>query len=119
MRQAIAIAVLVSLMAYLDLLPMQLLRWHYADKVMHFLLWGSLALWLNLWLGGRSWQIAKHTLPLAIFFPFSLALIEEGFQSLSPLRSADVSDLAADLLGMLCFWWLSQRLRNQKLSTKI
>lgn len=28
----------------------------------------------------------------------------------SPLRTADLTDLLSDLLGMLCFWWLIHRL---------
>lgn len=103
----IAVAVLVSMMAYMDLLPLNLLQTHYIDKVLHFLLWGSLAFWLNLWLQDRRWLLAQRSLPLAICVPFSIALIEEGFQSLSPLRTADVRDLTADLLGLICFWWLS------------
>ena len=111
----IAIAVLVSMMAYMDLLPMDLLHWHNIDKLFHFLLWGSLAFWLNLWLKDRAWQIAQQALPMAVFFPFSVAIVEEGFQALSPLRTASLRDLTADLLGLICFWWLSRRvLRGRK-----
>lgn len=104
----IAVAILVSMMAYMDLLPLFLMRWQNIDKVMHFLLWGSLAFWLNLWIKGYAWQIAQRALPMAIFFPFSVALIEEGIQSFSPLRTASISDLSADLLGLLFFWWVSR-----------
>jgi len=38
----IAVAILVTMMAYLNLLPFHLLRWPYADKVLHFLLFGAI-----------------------------------------------------------------------------
>lgn len=115
----IAIAILVSMMAYMDLLPRTLLTWPYADKVMHFILWGLLAGWLHIWLPGKGWQISKQFLPLAVLIPFSIATVEEGFQSLSPLRTADLTDLAADLCGLLLFWWISRWLTRQKISETV
>lgn len=106
----IAIALIVTHMAYLDILPGYLLRWPLADKVLHFLLIGSIAFWLNLWLNGRSLQARPRPIPLALLIPFSLALLEEGFQFFSPLRTASLSDLSSDLAGLLFFWWLSQRI---------
>ena len=101
------------MMAYLDLLPQNLLDWPYADKVMHFLLWGLLAGWLHFWLPGKGWQVAQRSLPLAIVIPFAIATVEEGFQSLSPLRTADLTDLAADLCGLFLFWWSSRWLTQR------
>lgn len=104
----VALIVLATQMAYLDLLPGHLLRWPFADKVLHFLLFGLVAFWLNLWLNGRTWRVAGWKVPVAVVLPLVVALVEEGLQLLSPLRSASLSDLACDLLGVLCFWWLSQ-----------
>lgn len=117
----LAIALIVTHMAYLDILPLHLLRWPLADKVLHFLLIGSIAFWLNLWLNGRSLQVGSRLIPLALLIPFSLALLEEGFQFLSPLRTASLSDLSSDLAGLIFFWWLSQRIvatgnKTQKLT---
>jgi undecaprenyl-diphosphatase len=106
----IAIALLVSQMAYLDILPAHLLRWPLADKVFHFLLIGSLAFWLNLWLGGRSLPLGRWAVPLAILIPLTIALAEEGVQYFSPIRSASLTDLSSDLLGLFFFWWLSRKL---------
>ncbi|MEZ4866234.1 MAG: VanZ family protein [Caldilineaceae bacterium] len=105
-----AIVVVATEMAYLNLLPGGLLLWPYADKVLHALLFGAVVFWLNLWLAGRVWAVGGWTAPVAVLLPFSLAMVEEGFQSFSPLRTASLSDLTADLIGMACFWWLSQRL---------
>ncbi len=106
----IAIVVIVTHMAYLDILPTRLLNWPLSDKVMHFLLFGAVVFWLNLWFNGRSVKLGHLALPLAILLPLSLAMLEEGAQVFSPLRSASLSDLGCDLMGMLFFWWLSGKI---------
>lgn len=110
----IAIALIVTQMAYLDILPFNLLRWPFADKVLHFLLIGSIAFWLNLWLNGRRVRIGRWLIPLALLIPFSLALLEEGIQFFSPVRTASLQDLSSDLAGLLFFWWLSQKIVERK-----
>jgi VanZ family protein len=85
-------------------LPLAVLALPYTDKVLHFLMFGSVAFWLHLWWGPR--RLAG--VPLAVAVPFGLAVLEEGAQSFSSLRSAGLDDLAADLAGMLLFWWLCQ-----------
>ena len=109
----VAVALVITQMAYLDLIPSQLVRWPLADKVFHFLLIGSIAFWLNMWLKGRSAPLGRWAIPLAILIPLILALAEEGVQYFSPIRSASLSDLTSDLLGLLFFWWLSQKLIAQ------
>jgi len=104
-----AIVAVVTQMAYLDALPWDLLSWPFADKVLHCLLFGAVAFWLHLWSAGYKVKIGPWPLPLAILLPFTVAAIEEGLQSFSPLRSADWTDLVADLLGLLLFWQLSVR----------
>jgi undecaprenyl-diphosphatase len=106
----IAVAIVVTHIAYLDLLPLQWLRWPLADKVLHFLLFGAVAFWLNLWFKGQRLQVGHWAIPLAVGLPLLVALVEEGFQALSPLRTADLTDIASNLLGLLFFWGLSQKL---------
>lgn len=111
----IALAALVTQMAYLGLLPFYLLRWPYADKVFHFLLLGAIVFWLNLWFKGRKVQILRWTVPLAILLPLVIALLEEAAQSFSPRRTADITDFMSDLAGMLFFWWLSNKVLRAKM----
>jgi undecaprenyl-diphosphatase len=111
----IAIALIVTQVAYLDILPLYLLRWPLADKTLHFFLFGMVVFWLNIWFDGRAVQFGRRFLPLAVLIPFTYALLEEGAQFFSPLRSADPLDLLSDLAGMLVFWWLSQRVRNKRM----
>ncbi|GAB4452412.1 MAG: hypothetical protein Kow0031_34840 [Anaerolineae bacterium] len=113
----IGVAAIVSMMAYLGLLPFNLLSWPLADKVLHFLLFGAIVFWLNLWWHDRAVIVGGRALPLAIVVPLSLALAEEGLQHFSPIRSMDVTDLLSDLAGMVFFWWLSLRViraQNQR-----
>lgn len=105
----IALMALVTQMAYLGIMPWHLLRWPFADKVLHFLLFGSVVFWLTLWLGPRWVRWGALSLPLPILLPFIVALVEEGLQQLSPRRTASFEDLASDLAGMLFFWWLARR----------
>lgn len=104
----IALAVLVSLMAYLGLLPLYLLSWPFADKVLHLLLIGALAFWLNIWLPDWQVQMGRVRLPVAVLLPFALAAAEEVMQGWSPLRTFDLGDLASDLVGLLLFYALSR-----------
>lgn len=109
----IALVVMVTLMAYLGLLPLDLLRWPFADKVLHMLLIGALAFWLNLWLPDWQLQLGRLRLPVAVALPFALAAGEELMQSRSPLRTFDLGDLASDLLGLLLFYALSRWLLSR------
>jgi len=101
-----ALVFLVTQMAYLDLLPGPLLRVPYMDKVLHFLLFGAVTFWLNFWLMGRA--PSPKFIPLAVLLPLSLAALEEGAQTFSPLRTPDMTDFMADVTGMLFFWWISE-----------
>jgi undecaprenyl-diphosphatase len=112
----IAIVVIVSLMAYLDILPWPLLKWPMADKTLHFLLFGAVVFWLNLWLEGRGLRLGRWLIPLAILLPLLIASSDEVAQFWSPVRTADLSDWSSDLAGMLFFWWLSCRAIKSKLT---
>lgn len=106
----LAIALLVTVMAYLDILPEFLLTWPYADKVFHFLLAGSVVFWLSLWQTRRDILLngMRFTLPTLAYV--GLVLGEELLQSFSPVRRLEAADFLADLAGMAFFWLLQQRL---------
>lgn len=106
----IGVVFLVTQMAYLGFLPYNLLRWPFADKVLHFVLFGLVVFWLNLWLKGRTVKLGNWPVAVAFIAPFSYAVFEEGMQFFSPIRTLDPGDLTCDLAGMLLFLWLSYRL---------
>lgn len=115
----ISLALMVTSMAYLGLIPYYLLAWPFADKVLHMLLIGALAFWLNLWFPDWQLQMGKLRLPVAIVLPFALAAIEEAMQSWSPLRTFDLGDLASNLMGLLLFYALSRWVMARLLSPRI
>jgi undecaprenyl-diphosphatase len=104
----IALVLVVTEMAYLNLIPRLLQTLPYFDKSMHLLGFGAVTFWLNLWLAPRL-SPRGSGVPLAILLPLIFALIEESLQSLSPYRTFDVWDLASDFLGIVFFWWVSQQ----------
>jgi len=115
----VGLVLLASQMAYLDLLPTRLLRWPGADKVLHFLLFGALAFWLNLWLGGRMMRFKSWSISPALLLLVVLATLDEAGQALSPLRSVSLTDLISNFLGLFFFSWLSRRLIKPAADRKI
>ena len=113
----LALALIATNIAYLGILPMRYLSWPYSDKVLHVVLMGGITFWLNLWLRGRTMRLGWWLLPIAIAIPFTVAFAEECLQSLSPLRTFDLLDLACDLLGMTAAWWLSNKLIRRQSET--
>lgn len=104
----VSLVLIVTLMAYWGLILYSLLTWPYADKVMHMLLIGALAFWLNLWMPTWQAQLGGLRLPMAILLPFAFAAVEEVMQAWSPLRTFDLLDLASDAVGLLFFYTLSR-----------
>jgi VanZ family protein len=112
----VALILVITQMAYLDLIPPAIFIWPWADKVMHFALFGAVVFWLNIWWSGRIIRWGRWAIPLAIIVPLAIAATEEGLQTFSSLRSASLGDLSSDVAGMVVFWWLSQRVINVKLT---
>lgn len=115
----VAIVIIITQMAYLDLLPWGLLKWPLADKVLHFVLFGLVVFWLNLWLEGSVFRVGRWLLPLAVLLPLLIASSEEVAQNWSPLRTPDWLDWFSDLAGMLFFWWLSSQVFKSKMARSL
>ncbi|MBI3244079.1 MAG: VanZ family protein [Chloroflexi bacterium] len=111
----VAVVIVISEMAYLSILPDASLLKAPMDKILHFVLFGAVTFWLNLWLG-RSAKI--KFVPLAVLIPFLIAVLEEGAQFFSPVRTADFADLFSDLSGMLFFWWMSEQALKLRIKEK-
>ena len=87
------------------------------DKLGHFSLYGILSFLMNYALRFRHiekygfyWQIGS----IAVF---TFALIEELSQIYFPERTADVTDLLADVVGIVFFTFVSVRKRINVLTT--
>jgi polysaccharide biosynthesis protein VpsQ len=90
-----------------------LTRIPYADKAGHFILYGILALLINLSLFRslplRSWKwvVVVSSLMLAL-----LIGLEEFSQQYFPNRTFSLSDLTASYLGVIFFSWLATRTKH-------
>lgn len=83
------------------------------DKVLHFLMFGALAFGTHFACRGRRWR----GVPLAVAIPLAGGFIEELIQGTSPHRTADPIDLLADLLGLLLFWRIAERITRRDQAT--
>lgn len=106
----VAVVIILTQMTYLNLPPNHTFTFEHTDKIMHFLLFGAVAFWLNIWLEGRRKLLFRRNIPIAILLPFTIAIVEETLQFFSPYRTLSAADLLSDLTGMLFFWWLSEKL---------
>ncbi len=79
------------------------------DKALHFLMFGALAFGTHFACRGRRWR----SIPWAVALPLAGAVAEEFLQSTSPHRTADPVDLLADLLGLLLFWKIAERITKR------
>ena len=103
----LTLVVLISLGAYLGILPTSLPAVPYADKLGHFVLIGALAFFLD---GALSHRRLHPALPFPRLGPAMILLVsgvEEYLQRFSTRRTSDIMDYAADVLGICFFAWLS------------
>ncbi len=110
----VAMVVVVSVAAYVDALPLWLLRVPGLDKALHFAMFGLVAFLLHGWLRrwpGLSERAAAVT---AVGILFALAALEEAAQGLSRVRTVDGGDLAADLAGMVVCVGISVLLKEKE-----
>jgi len=85
-------------------------RLPYGDKVGHFGLYGVLTLLLNLGLGCRSVAVGGIKLLSGSLVVLVFAVGEELTQGFLPSRTMDITDVIADLLGILAFGYLAVKL---------
>lgn len=103
----VALVVLITLLAYMGLVPLAP-GFRHGDKLMHFLLFGAVVFWFNLWIDDRRLKLSWLRPPLALLLPFGCAMVEELAQRWAANRTSDPVDLAADLAGMAVFYGLSR-----------
>ena len=105
----LTLVVLISIGAYTGTLPTSLPAIPHLDKLGHAILIGGLAFFLDGALDHRR-LFADHAFPrLAPVVILMVAGIEEYLQRLSPRRTSDLADFAADVVGVCVLTWLSLR----------
>ena len=106
----LALLFLATVGAYLGVTRVQALMIPGIDKVLHFILFGTLAFLVSGWLGRRHVTAVVGALLV-------LSTIEEALQGLSPARSFDLMDLACTLSGITVAGVAFVRLRWTKPNT--
>ena len=104
----IGIILVISVSAYLKIIPNEIQRFPYYDTILHFLLIGFSAFLGHLAFKKRKINIFNFPLPLTPLIISVFVLIEECLQIFSPHRSFDLVDLAADFCGIVLFTWLAE-----------
>ncbi|MGD1872853.1 MAG: VanZ family protein [Mastigocoleus sp.] len=104
----IGIIIAIATSAYLKIIPNEIEKFPYYDTVLHFLLIGFSAFLGHLALRKRWIKILYIPLPLAPILISFFVTIEEFLQMLSPHRSFDLLDLAADFAGLMVFTLLAE-----------
>jgi VanZ family protein len=98
----------ISLSAYFRIIPTEIARFPHYDTILHFLLLGIAAYLSHQALRKRKLQLFNIPIPLAPLIVFGFCIIDEIIQHFVPYRSADLTDLAADIFGIIVFTWLAE-----------
>ena len=83
------------------------------DKIGHFFLFGILTLLLNLALRFKRFRLWQK-LPMGTVLVTVFVVLEELSQAFFPKRTMDITDLIADVLGILCFTLIGYLLFEKK-----
>ena len=75
----------------------------YGDKVMHGVLYGMMALFLNFGLNYRNFKFLGFNLQVGAIIVLVFATVEEISQYWLPSRTFDLLDLLADFVGVILF----------------
>jgi len=102
----LSLVVALSIGAYAGILPTSLPWFPNADKLGHALLIGGIGFFLD---GALEHRRAWRSPSLAAILVLAVAGVEEYAQRLSPRRTSDIWDFAADAVGVIFFVWMSRR----------
>lgn len=105
----LGILLVISLSAYMRVIPTEIAQFPHYDTVLHFLLIGIAAYLSHLAFNKRLIQILNISLPLNPIIVFGVRVLDEIVQKFTPQRSADWVDLVADLCGIIVFTFLAHK----------
>ncbi|MBD2461595.1 VanZ family protein [Oscillatoria sp. FACHB-1407] len=102
------ILVVITVAAYLRILPTQLDAIPAYDTLGHFFLLGIASYLSHLALRGRTFFIGRYSLPLGPTLIGAIVIVDETLQGLSPYRTVSMTDVAASFSGILLFYRLAR-----------
>ncbi len=111
----VLILVIISACAYWQLLPASLTA---NDKLGHFILLGTAGFFSHQALNHRMLKTALFPLPLGPVLVSLVSAIDEFLQIGSTVRSFDLVDLSANLIGIWLFYAIAETCRSKFTSSK-
>lgn len=105
----ILVLVAISVSAYLQLLPSSLTA---NDKLGHFILLGTAGFFSHQALNQRMLKTALCPLPLGPALVSIVSVIDELLQMTSTVRSFDLVDMSANLIGIWLFYAIAETIRR-------
>lgn len=99
---------LITVSAYLKLLPTELSAIPAYDTLGHFFLLGIASYLSHMALRGRVFYLGQLSLPLGPTLVGAIVIVDEILQGLSPNRTVSVTDVAASFSGILLFYRLAR-----------
>ncbi|MDX2211920.1 MAG: VanZ family protein [Oculatellaceae cyanobacterium bins.114] len=102
------VLLVITLAAYLDILPTQLAAIPSYDTLGHFFLMGIASYLSYLALRGRMICVWRCAMPLGPALIGAIVIVDETLQAFSPYRTVSVTDVAASFSGILLFYRLAR-----------
>ncbi len=101
-----AVLLTIFILAYLRMIPVKIAKIPFYDTLGHFLLLGLTSYFAHRALGRRMINLFNFAIPLGPFLVGIFAVAEESIQVISPYRTFSFIDMAANLSGIIFFYWL-------------
>ncbi len=99
-----AFIVVVSVLAYLQILPTQYKHIPYYDSIGHFMLFGILGYLVHIACNRKHVTLFGFALPVAPVLVICYAIVDEVLQIFSSVRTFDLHDLGFGILGIASFY---------------
>ncbi len=99
-----AFIILVSVLAYLQILPTQYKHIPYYDSIGHFMLFGILGYLVHIALNRKHVNFLGLSWPVAPALVICYAVVDETLQIFSSVRTFDLYDLGFGVLGIVSFY---------------
>jgi VanZ family protein len=100
------LVVVATLLAYNNLIPHQIKMIPYYDSIGHFVLFGSLAYFLDRALKGKKAKVFGLLLPMGSLIVACYAILDESLQLFSEARTFTLGDLSFGLMGIVTFYFI-------------
>lgn len=97
-----------TILAYLRLVPLEIKKIPYYDKIGHFMLFGTFAFLLDRALRQKNLKLGRISVSLAVVLVALYAAFDEVLQGFSLARSLDMTDFLSSFIGIASLVFLGR-----------